>query len=225
VASNFLLELDTTAPAGVTVSIDSGAASTGTRDVSVAIASSSPDAAQVKIYGDVDDSFAPSQYRASEANAPWITLASPHAVRLSTGDGTKTIRVKVRDDVDNPSGEQTDTITLDTSAAVPNVTAGPTPAKISKQAGKDSSQFTWTVDTTFTEYKVKLVPGTGSTHDQGTQIPTAGGSTFVAASGSFPAATPITTTIKGADLEAAAGSDGSHRIKVFVFDGTNWSTV
>lgn len=223
--TNFLLTLDTTAPQGVTLSIDSGATYTIDRDVLAAIGSSDPDLTgyTVKIYGDVDDAAAPTQYRATEANAPWISLASPHAVRLSTGDGVKTVRIKLRDDVNNVSAEITDTITLDTSAPVPNVTAGPTPSKISKQTGKDISSFTWAPDVAIVAYKVKVVSAAGDAHTAGTQIPTTAGSTNMTG-GAVGAGSPITSTINGADLETASAGDGAKRVKVFVQDAAgNWS--
>lgn len=226
-ATNFLLTFDSAAPAGGAVLINAGAVFTTSVDVSVAITSTDPSTVgyQVKIYGDVDDAFAPAQYRALEANAPWVSLASPHLVRVAAGDGVKTVRVKIRDDVLNPSGELTDTITLDTSAPVPNVTAGPTPARISEQATKDTASFTWSVDTTFEEYKIKVVTNAGDAHTAGAQIPTTAGSTNMSgAAGGYPAATGITSTIKGTDLKAALAGDGDKRVKVFVRDAVgNWS--
>jgi hypothetical protein len=222
--TNFLLTLDTTAPGGVAVSIDAGAAFTTDRDVSVAISSTDPDLTgyTVKIYGDVDAAF-DANVQPLEANSAWITLASPHAVRISTGDGTKTIKVKVRDDVHNVSSEATDTITLDTSAPVPNVTSGPTPSKVSKQASKDTASFVWSSDADFVAYKVKVVPSSGSLHSAGTQIPTTAGSSNMSGSGAVSAGSPITSSINGADLETA-GAEGANVVKVFVQDSAgNWS--
>lgn len=221
-ATNFLLELDTTAPAGVTVSIDSGATYTTDVDVSVAIASSSPDAAMVKIYGDVDNAF-DADIQTTEGASSWKTLSSPHAVRVSTGDGVKTVRVKVRDDVLNVSSEATDTITLDTSAPIPDVTSGPTPSKISKISTKDTASFNWSPDVAITAYKVKVVSSSGAAHSTGTQIPTTAGSTNMSG-GAVAGAGSVTSTINGTDLETASGGDGNKIVKVFVQDAAgNWS--
>lgn len=223
-ATNFLLTLDTTAPAGPAASINGGAAYAVARDVSVAITSTDPDLTgyTVKIYGDVDGA-ADANIQPLAVNSAWITLASPHAVRLSTGDGNKVVRVLLRDDVNNQTAEFTDNITLDTTAPVPNVTAGPTPAKVSKQTGKDTASFTWTPDTDITAYKVKVVSAAGDANTAGTQIPTTAGSTNMSG-GAVTAATPITSTIKGTDLETASAGDGAKRVKVFVQDAAgNWS--
>jgi len=132
-ASYTTITLDTTVPAGVTVSINSGDGTTTSRDVTLTIATSdSPTTGyQMKIYGDVDDSFDTANYRTLEANAPWISYATSKSVRLTAGDGSKTVRIKIRDDVGNASAESTDVISLDTT--VPVVTVGaPSVTKISK---------------------------------------------------------------------------------------------
>lgn len=214
--------VDTTPPADVAATINGGAATTSSQGVTVAISSSSPDAAQVKIYGDVDPA-ADANIQPLEANAAWISLASPHAVRLSDGDGAKTIRVKVRDDVDNPSGEATDAITLDTTAPTPNVTSGPTRAKVSLQSGKRATSFTWSSDLAADAWEVRLVPTTASGRGDGPVIDTTNGSANTSG-GALAAATPVTTTLDTADVLAAAAGDGDKVAKVFV-QGTNgvWS--
>lgn len=138
--ANFNLTLDTTGPQNVQASIDAGATYTTDRDVSLAITTDSPDAVMAKIWGDVDPAFN-ADIQPLEANSTWVNLASPHAVRVSTGDSVKTLRCKLQDDVLNVSAEASDTITLDTTAPTINVTSGPTPNKISEQATKDTSSF------------------------------------------------------------------------------------
>ena len=225
-ASYVTVTLDTTGPAGVDISIAGGAAITATRDVTAAITTSdSPTTGyQVKIWGDVDPAFNAS-IQTTEGASAWITLASPHSIRLSTGDGTKTVNVRMRDDVWNESSSDSDTITLDTSVPVVNVTSGPDVTRISKISGKRTVVFTWSSDTPFEEYKVKVVPATGSNDAAGTVVPTTNGSTGVAGSaGSYPASTPITTTIDGRDLELADSGDGAKIIKVFVREAAGtWS--
>lgn len=226
-AAHVSITLDTTAPGGVTVSVNSGDAATASRDVVLTISTTDGDTTgyQVKIYGDVDDAFATSEYRAAEANAPWVSYATSKNVRLSTTDGSKTVKIKVRDDVGNASSEATDSITLDSTVPVVTVTAGPSAAKISKVTSFDTVTFDWEADDTFDEYKVKVVANSGAAHSTGTQVPTTAGSSNVAGSaGGYPAETTITTTIKGADLETASAGDGAKVVKTFVKDSTgNWS--
>lgn len=226
-ASSVTITLDTTVPGGVTVTAEGGAAQTTDLDIDLAIACSDGDTTgySMKIYGNVDDAFDTANYRAAEANAPWISFSTTKSVRVSTGDGTKTIRVKVRDTVGNASTEATDTITLNTAVPVVTVTAGPTAAKISKVATFDSSQFTWQSDLGFDEYKVKVVASSSDAHTSGVQVPTTAGSGNVAGTATgYPAATGIVTTIKGADLETASAGDGAKIVKVFVKDATGaWS--
>jgi hypothetical protein len=224
-ASYTTITLDTTVPAGVTVSINSGDGTTTSRDVTLTIATSdSPTTGyQMKIYGDVDDSFDTANYRTLEANAPWISYATSKSVRLTAGDGSKTVRIKIRDDVGNASAESTDVISLDTT--VPVVTVGaPSVTKISKISTFDTVTFAWTSDIAVTEYKVKVVPATNSTHTQGTQLGTAAGSANVAGVEAISAGAGKTTTVKGADLETASAGDGDKIIKVFVKNSAGtWS--
>jgi hypothetical protein len=230
VATSFLLDLDTTPPAGVTVTIDGGAAFSGDQLVDLAIATSdgSTTGYSMKIYGDVDDAADTASYRALEANAPWIGYAATKTgVQLSAGDGVKTVRVKVRDDVLNPSSEATDTITVDSAAPVTNVTSGPSPTKISKVAGARVATFTWQSDTDLVAYEVRTVPAAGSLRAAGTLIDTANGSTNMSGGAvTAGAGGAVTSTIDGRDLEAASPGDGSKRVKVFGQDsGGNWTTV
>lgn len=225
-AASVTITLDTTAPASGAVSIDSGAATTTDVDVSVAITTTdgaNPAGYQVKIWGSVDNAFNAS-IQTTEGASSWISMASPHAVKLSTGDGVKTVNAKIRDDVFNETGTLSDTIALDTTAPVPSANA-PSPNKISKIATKDTSTFTWSTDVGFEEYKVKVVANAGDLHSTGTQIPTtAGSSNVTGVAGGYPASTNITTTIKGTDLETASASDGAKIVKVFVRDAEgNWS--
>ena len=151
----------------------------------------------------------------SEDSASWETFASTKSIALSTGDGLKTVYVKVRDDVCNETAAASATITLDTS--VPAVTIiGPDVSRISKTAPKNVATFSFTSDVAFTEYKIKVVPSKSSLHDAGTLIGTANGSTNMTATGTFKASTAISCKIYGKDLEAASSGDGEKIIKVFV---------
>ncbi len=217
-ANNFNLTLDTTAPGGVAVAVNGTDTYVTDDDVTVVPSTTDGDTTgyQVKIYGDVSDSFATSVYRADEADAPWVALSgSPFSVRLSAGDGSKTVRVKIRDDVWNASSEATDTVTLDTSLPVVTITSGPDATKVSKVSGKRTSNFAWQADVAFVEYKIKVVPASDSLHSAGTAIPETN-STNMDGTGTFPATTPISSAIDGRDLETASSGDGVKIVKVFV---------
>lgn len=223
-ANYFHLILDTLGPQGVTVKINDDDQYTTDQLVTLTIGTSDPDTTgyQMKIWGDVDAAHDPS-IQASEGASSWITFSTSKQVRVSAGDGTKTIYVKLRDDVWNESDQASDSVILDTTAGTVTIT-GPDVSKVSKVAGKDTANFSFVVDKAFVEYKVKVVPSSSSQHDAGVQIGTANGSTNMSGTGSFPASTPINCSIKGADLEAASSGDGQKIIKVFAKDSAgNWS--
>ena len=209
-ASFFQLILDTLAPQGLTLAINSGADYTASPAVNLAIGVSDgvTTGYQMKIWG-IDGV-------ADEGAASWETFSASKSASLSSGDGLKTVYVKVRDDLGNESSAVSDTITLNSAAPVVSITSGPDYSKISKVAGFNISAFSFSCDVAFDEYKVKVVPSTSSLHSTGTAIGAAGGSTNMAGAGSFQASTPINCAIYGADLETAAGSDGQKIIKVFV---------
>lgn len=162
-------------------------------------------------------------YELVTGSSGWITYSASTNVTLTTGDGTKTIYVKYRDDVGNESAAVSTTVILDTAG--PAVTIiGPDVAKISKISGYNVSAFSFSADDAFVEWKVKVVPSSSSAHTAGTQIPTAGGSTNMSGNTTTAASTPVACTIYGADLEAASSGDGAKVIKVFVKDAlNNWS--
>lgn len=227
-ASYVTVTLDTTGPTSPTVAVNGGAPYATTANVTLTIGTADgvTTGYTMKIYGDVSDTADTVNYRALEANAPWITYATSKSVQLSAGDGSKIVRVKIRDDVWNVSSEATATVTLDTTLPVVTVQAGsPDVTKISKVTGKDTVTIVWQSDSQYDAYKVKAVPSTGSLESAGTQIPITAGSTNVSGVvANQPAATNVTTTIKGADLETASAGDGSKIIKVFVQDDAgNWS--
>lgn len=231
----FQLVRDTTGPQGVTLTLDTGNPQfTLDRVVTAIAASTSPDAAMVKLWGDVDNA-ADARVQTTEAASSWIALANVD-ITVAVGDGVKTINCRLRDDVGNTSSAATDTITLDTTAPGVTITAGPTtaaggaPPKLSEVAGFDDASLTWVVDSDIQAYKLKVVPSTGSDQTQGTQIPTAGGSTNVnvVSDGSVKVAagTPVTSHVKGVDLGAASAGDGTKQLKVFAQDmAGNWSVL
>ena len=189
-ASYFNLILDTLAPSGVSVSINSGAQYTTNTSVQLSIRCSDSDTTgyQMKIWG--------INGVATESAASWETYATSKTVTLPSGDGLKTVYIKVRDDVYNESTSASDSITLNTS--VPTVTiTGSDVIKNSKVAPRN-------------------VPSISSLESAGTTIGTANSSTNMSGTGTFKADTSISCTITGADLETASSGDGSKIIKVFV---------
>lgn len=224
-ANYFTLTLDTTGPASPSIVLNGGAQYATEQLVTAAIGTSdgSTTGYQMKIWGNVDPSHN-ANIQATEGASAWITYNTSQQVKLSSGDGSKTIYLKIRDDVYNESSQASDTITLDMTlpvVTVSNVSA----TRISKVAGKNSITFQFSADSIFDEYKVKVVSASGSPHDSGTLIGTTNGSENTSGSaGDYPASTPITVTITGADLEAASSGDGDKIIKVFVKDQAgNWS--
>lgn len=208
-ASYFNLVLDTLAPQGLTVKLNNGSQYTTSKNVTlnISVSDTSTSGYQMKVWG-IDGA-------SSEDSASWETFAATKSIALSTGDGLKTVYVKIRDDVCNETAAASATITLDTS--VPAVTIiGPDVSRISKTAPKNIATFSFTSDVAFTEYKIKVVPSKSSLHDAGTLIGTANGSTNMNATGTFKASAAITCKIYGKDLEAASSGDGEKIIKVFV---------
>jgi hypothetical protein len=203
-ASYFQLTLDTLAPVISAFTINDGASVTTSTTVTLKI--TSDDATSMKIWG--------INGVANEASATWETFAPTKQVTLTSGDGTKTVYIKVRDSVYNESATSSDTITL--STAIPTITiTGPDVSIISEQSGKDTASFSFSSSMALKAYTVRLVPSNSSDHTAGTQIPTTAGSTNM--SGTTVAAnTSISCTIKGTDLSnAAGGTDGTYIIKVF----------
>lgn len=208
-ASYFNLTLDTLAPQGLTIKLNNGSQYTTSKAVQLAInvTDESADGYQMKVWG-IDGI-------AKESDAVWETLTNVKDITLPTGDGLKTVYVKVRDDVYNETAVTSTSITLDTS--VPAVTIiGPDVSRISKTSPKDVATFSFTSDVAFTEYKIKVVPSKSSLHDAGTLIGAANGSTNMSATGTFKASTAISCKIYGKDLELASSGDGEKIIKVFV---------
>lgn len=208
-ANYFNLTLDTTAPSLVAVKINNGAEYTTSQAVALEITceDSATIGYQMKIWG--------ISGATSEADASWETFVASKSVTLPSGDGLKTVHVKIRDDVYNESASTTATITLNT--AVPSVTiTGPDVTRISKKAGKNTCTFSFSSDAEFAEYKVKVVPSISSLHDAGIDIGSANGSTGMNGTGTYAANNPVPCTINGADLDAASSGDGQKIIKVFV---------
>lgn len=219
-ASYFNLTLDTTAPSGLTLQINDGAlyATSTAVTLKIAVSDGQTTGYQMKIWGisGVED----------EGSASWENYAASKSVNLTSGDGLKTVYIKVRDDVGNESTQVSDTITLNTTVPVVTIT-GPDKSKISKVAGFNTSIINFTSDVEFEEYKVCVVPQNNSTQDAGTVIGTTNGSINTSGSdGDYPASENIQVTINGADLEAASSGDGVKIVKVFVKNAAGtWSVA
>lgn len=225
-SSSILLYLDTTGPGGVAGKINGDAAYANARTVTLAATSTDGDLTgyQMKVWGNVDPA-ANAQIQATEAASAWINYSAALGVTLASGDGTKTLNWRLRDDVWNESAAASDSITLDTTVPVITVTSGPDVPKISKVAGKDIATFQFSSDSALMAWKVKVVPNGSSLQDAGTLIGTASGSTGTSG-GALAASTAQTVKIEGADLEAALAGDGGKTIKVFGQDlGGNWSVA
>lgn len=210
--AHFNLTLDTLGPA---ISAISGTF-TGT-EVQVTVDCLDLDAAQVKLWGDVEGA-------AAELDAPWQAFVTGQAivVAVTAGDGPKTINARLRDDVWNEGAADAVIVTVDTTAPVVTITVAPDRTKISKVEGRDKTIFTWSADSDIDAYEVCVVPAMGSTHDQGTPIPVAGGSVNMTG-GPVVAGAPVQSTIDGEDLDAVV-NDGDHITKVFAQDAAgNWS--
>jgi hypothetical protein len=219
-ASFFKLFLDTTAPAGVTLSLNDDARYTTSASITAKIGCEDAETTgyQMKIWGSVDGA-------ATEADAAWVTFAATKEITLTTGDGKKTVNLKVRDDVGNESAVVTKEIILDTVVPVVTIT-GPDKSKISKVETFNVAAISFTCDVDFVEYKVKVVPTTASLQDAGVVIGTTNGSTNMSGTGEYPDAQAIDCTINAADLEAASAGDGEKIIKVFVRNAAGtWSVA
>ena len=144
-ASYFNLTLDTRAPSGLTLSINDGAlyATSTSVTLTIGLTDSPTTGYQMKVWG--------IEGVADEVSASWETFANNKSVNVTTGDGLKTVHIKVRDDVGNESTEVTDTITLNTAVPVVAIT-GPDKSKISKIPGLtracSTSPLTWSLRNT-----------------------------------------------------------------------------
>jgi hypothetical protein len=221
-ANYFSVVLDTLGPANPSILIAGGSTYTAVRLVTCSLSTDDVDTTgyQMKIWGDVDVAY-DTNIQSVEGASSWIAYTTSKQVNLSSTEGVKTVYFKVRDDVRNESSIVSDTVALDSTLPVVTI-SGPDTNKVSKIAGKDVVSFSFSVDSSFVEYKVKVVSSIGATEDTGILIGTANGSTNMAATGTF--STTINCSIKGADLEAASSGDGSKIIKVFAKDSaSNWS--
>lgn len=222
------LTLDTKPPANPRLEINGGATHSGHQVVQIEVSTSdheggARDVQQMKVWGDVDPTSAQG-LAITEADASWMGYVPVMNLRLSEGDGLKTIYARLMDDVCNVTPVFTDSIVLDLSSPLVQVVGGIDRARISKVAPCAQATFSWQANVPFDRYQVRVVPSIGATHQGGTLLGTEHGSANTSGVGSFDAETPITTVIHGADLEAASPGDTRKVVKVFIRDASGrWS--
>lgn len=219
-SSHFTLTLDTQAPASPTLLLNGGAAVTGAAEVAVSLSTAdyqagARDVAQMRLWGDVDPAADP-LVQPTEAASAWQTFTTDYVVRLTAGTGRKHLYARLKDDVCNETVPFTDWIDLDTTSPVVSIVTAVDRARISKVAPCSNALFLWEANRPFVRYEVRVVPSSGSPQQSGVLIGTGSGSANTSGVGAFPSATPISTVINGADLEAASPGDTTKVVKVFV---------
>lgn len=226
-SSYFNITLDTLAPSGNTFSINNDDVYTATSAVTAYFTTedASTTGYEVKVWGDVDIAEN-ADIQTTEGASAWVAYNAEVAVVLSSGDGSKTLYGKIRDDVYNECSQLSDSITLDTTSPVVTITTAPDVSRISKVAGKREVTFTWESDTQFDEYKIKVVDASADLHTEGTLIAETHSSNMSGTDLNYAATTGITSVIDGRDLETASAGDGVKVVKVFVKDDAgNWSVA
>jgi hypothetical protein len=180
---------------------------------------------EYKLWGDVDLN-ALGSVQDTEGGSSWATYSDPPlvAVRLSNGTGVKHLYGRLRDDLHNQTPVLAAQVLFDASYPAVRVQTLPDRTRLSQQVGFRSSTFAWVSNVAFVEYAVRVVASPASGALSGSPLSTAAGSIGVAGAGTFPADTPITTTVDAADLVSASPGDGPKTIKVFVRDSAGrWS--
>ncbi len=226
-SSYFNITLDTLAPSGNTFSINNADVYTATSAVTAYFTTEDASTVgyEVKVWGDVDTAEN-ADIQATENASEWVAYDAEVAVVLSSGDGSKTLYGKIRDDVYNETSELSDSITLDTTAPVVTISTAPDVSRISKVAGKREVTFIWESDTQFDEYKIKVVSASSDLHTDGTTISETYSTNMSGEALNYAATTGITSVIDGRDLETASAGDGEKVVKVFVKDDAgNWSVA
>lgn len=222
-ASFFNLILDTLAPESLAVKLNNGALFTSNVSATLGVTIDDEDTTgyQMKIWG-IDGVE-------NEEDASWESFVASKPIVLTSGNGLKTVNVKVRDNVGNETASESAAITLVSDVPVVTVT-GPDKSTISKVDGFDSAVIAFMADVAFVEYKVCVVPAENSLVDAGALIPVTAGSVNTSGTAGegdeFAADTAVNVTIKGTDLETASGGDGTKIVKVFVKDARDiWSVA
>jgi len=233
-ASSFNLVVDTTAPGGATLALNGGASATTSVNITAALVTTDNPVTgyQIMIWGTGVDNAGNASIQTTQGASAWISptwtgsgpFTASQAVKLSTGDGSKSISARIRDDVWNETSTLTQSITLDTTAPTVDITTGPDTTKVSTVSGKRTVNFTFTVGSeAIVAWEVAVVASSGSARGTGTVIGTTNGSTGVAGASKAAAATQA-VVLDARDVVAASAGDGTKVIKVFVQDAAgNWS--
>jgi hypothetical protein len=136
---------DTTPPTG-TITIENGAKYTNSRNITLTLSATDSEGTvtQMKFSNDNVNYSSPESYQTTKS---WT---------LSSGDGTKTVYVKYKDNSNNWSGLFSDTIVLDTtSPTISNVSAS--------NIGQNSAKISWQTDEPATsQVKYGMTPAYGS---------------------------------------------------------------
>lgn len=207
---------------------DSGAGSGGTDTTAPTIGFSNTDAEQRMV---VHTSTRNRQLNASPADADYTREGD-----VSSGTGGSDQALACESRVLSPAGADTwagatsiavdwivdailvNPVAADTTPPEVDVTAGPTPARISAVSGFDESDFTFEVDEGCQAWELRAVGDASDPRDTGDPL--------VLSGGAIPAETGQPQTVSYDDLDAAgiAGSDGPKTLKVFAQDAAgNWS--
>ncbi len=235
-SSYFNLTLDTTGPSGVTVKINGDDNKTTSTSAVLTVSCNEVDTSNcsMKIWGDINDYMG--NPVSTEEDAVWQNYAETVNVVLTDcteGESeTKTVYVKVRDDVWNESVTASDTISL--YVIVPAVTAVSNVSRISKIGTKSWGVFTFMVDRPCEDVKVMVVNSVNASvndpsnseimmNSDGTDIPI-GRDIMAKSNGLLDAGTEYGGIISGKYLEMASEGDGVKLIKLFAKGQTGaWS--
>lgn len=152
---------------------------------------------------------------------PYVTSVP---IKLSSGDGTKTIHMVINDSTNKDSIAVSKTITFQQTPPV--VTTGTPSTTTITEGGTEVTTFAFSSNVAFQKYLVGIVPSTASTYSSATTIGTIHGSsnTSGVSSTGFPANTNINVSLDAYDIHVAANGGGTTIVKVFVQDmAGNWS--
>ncbi len=231
------LTLDTIAPSGISVLLNGGVTSTTSTAVTLGIECAEAEQNsdyQMKIWGTASAQ--------TEAEAQWETFQNTKQITLPAGDGTKTVYVKVRDDVWNESATVSDSISF--YGKIPTVNVSANVSKLSFVNGKNVTMLNFVLDEECSEIKVMIVNNINDAHNASTNIaiPTANGSYLdfndstyqsqsntleyaVSGNDNFQPVLGQFATIYAADIAQASPGDGVKIVKVFVKSAVsgNWS--
>ncbi len=199
-----------------------------------------PNIVQYKVWGSITEA-------ATESEATWKTFTlvtgedyASVGYALTTGDGLKTINVKVKDNAGNESSTTSATVTLDQTAPVVDVNGvdynvislvhEPRHTASGEELANtynDKMTFKFSADSKLTEWKV-CVNETGQQASTATAIGTTGGSVNMTGT-NLEANTEVSCVIMGADFSATskvASTDGVYEVIVYGKDEAgNWSAI